>query len=106
MQNLRGQRVAHMLNAISREGVAIDHDDIVILDGYVRGVISGRDLLAHACQFEDLSSYQEWLKGRCAAISGRLHSDVSVEQIVDEVEAFIRRKYLQHSVGRCDAASI
>lgn len=85
-----------MLNAVIAEGIRIDHRDMTMISAYARGEVSGQDLLAHVCQFTTLTSYQEWLKLSFDRHGGSLKASVSVEQIVAELEAFIRRKHLKN----------
>jgi hypothetical protein len=92
-RNMCGQRVAQMLHVLSLEGITVDDGDISMLCSYMKGTVSGRDLLAHVYQFATLSSYQDWLN-----TTSRIHggnSSPTVEQIVAEVERFIRRKHLE-----------
>jgi hypothetical protein len=92
-RNMCGQRVAQMLHVLSLEGITVDDGDISMLCSYMKGTVSGRDLLAHVYQFATLSSYQDWL-----STTSRMHggnSSPTVEQIVAEVERFIRRKHLE-----------
>jgi hypothetical protein len=96
-RNMRGQRVAQMLHALTLEGITVDDSDISILFGYLKGNVSGHDLLAHACQFTTLSAYQDWLCMTLKTSGRKSTSSPSVEQIVGEVEAFIRRKHLERS---------
>jgi len=86
-----------MLNTFIAEGIRIDRHDLTMIDAYVRGEVSGRDLLAHVCQFTTLTSYQEWLTMRVDRHASGLNTSVSVEQIVAEVEAGIRRKHLKNA---------
>jgi hypothetical protein len=96
-RNMRGQRVAQMLHALTSEGVTVDDSDMSILCAYLKGNVSGRDLLAHACQFSTLSSYQHWLYITSKTYGRNSNPSPSVEQIVGEVESFIRRKHLERS---------
>lgn len=93
---MRGRRVAHMLNAVIAEGIGIEHYDMTMINAYARGEVAGRDLLAHVCQFTTLTSYQEWLTTSFDKQGSGLNTTVSVEQIVAEVEAYIRRKHLKN----------
>lgn len=93
MWKLRGKRIADLINELEAEGVSIDTEDEVMLGAYVRGDVCDTDLIAHVCQFQDLSAYQEWLHlSRVAGFrTGR--SSASVEQVVREVADQLRRKY-------------
>lgn len=91
MKELRGKRVAQMINDLEDEGIAVSASDEAMLRAYVRGTISGPDLLTHATQFDDLSSYQDWLHSRLSDASQANASEVSVEQLVREVEIGLRR---------------
>lgn len=92
-KNMRGERVAHMIDALGNEGVVVDDNDMIMLDAFVKGKISGQDLLAHASQFCTLSSYQEWLKRSLENQVDKLKSPPTVEQIVTEVKNCIRYKH-------------
>ena len=94
-QNMSGQRVAQMLHVLSSEGIAVDDSDISMLCSYVKGAISAHDLLDHAHQFATLSSYQNWLSTTSKMHGGNSNSSPAVEQIIAEVEGFIRRKHLE-----------
>lgn len=91
-QTLRGNLVAQMLTTVICQGIAVDHDDILMLDGYVKGNVSARDLLAHIRQFATLSEYQEWLFMSVERMIDDDKTPASVEKIVAEVEAYIRCK--------------
>ncbi|MGF6183763.1 hypothetical protein ABIB42_004821 [Massilia sp. UYP32] len=95
-RHMRGRQVAHMLNGVTAEGIRIDHCDMTMINAYARGEVSGRDLLAHVCQFTTLTSYQEWLKTGFDRHGSSRKTSVSVEQNVAEVAAYIRRKYLKN----------
>jgi len=94
-QNMCGQPIARMLHVLSLEGIAVDDGDISMLCGYMKGTISGHDLLTHAYQFATLPSYQDWLSTSSRTHDGNSNSSPTVEQIVAEVERFIRRKHLE-----------
>ncbi len=96
-RNMCGQRVAQMLEVLSLEGITVDDGDISMLCSYVKGTVSGHDLLAHAYQFATLSSYQDWLRTTSRVHGGDSDSSPTAEQIVAEVERFIRRKHLEFS---------
>jgi hypothetical protein len=96
-RNMRGERVAHMINALRNEGVVVGDTDIIMLNAFVKGEVSGQDLLAHACQFCTLSSYQEWLKKSFESHVDKLKPRPSVEQIVTEVKNYIRYKHEENS---------
>lgn len=98
--NLRGQRVAHMLAELDSQGIAIEQFDMIMLDAYVKQEVSGQDLLAHICQFSTLSSYQDWLVASFNRQAGDLKTPASVEQIVAQVDAYIRSKNAAAIVGR------
>lgn len=85
-----------MLNTVVAEGIRIEHYDMTMINAYARGEVSGRDLLAHVCQFTTLTLYQEWLTMSFDKHGSGLNTSVSVEQIVAEVEAYIRRKPLKN----------
>lgn len=101
-QNMRGQRVAHMLCAVANEGISVEKSDKAMLEAYVLGNVSGHDLLTHASQFKTLSSYEEWLNTSPNGRSGDKVSPVSVEQIVDQVKAYITRKHRESYEVACD----
>lgn len=94
---MRGQRIAQMIQTLASEGVTIDDSDRLMLCGYLKGNVSAQDLLAHACQFSTLSAYQEWLCMTSKRYCRNSSSSPSVEQVVREFEAFIRRKHLERS---------
>ena len=94
-RTLCGQRAAKMLDVLIFEGVAVDDGDVSMLCSYIRGSISGQDLLAHVHQFATLSSYQDWLSTTSTMHSDNSNSVPSVEQVIAEFEQFIRRKYLE-----------
>lgn len=104
MKELRGKRVARMINGLEEGGVVVSASDEAMLRAYVRGTISGRDLLAQVAQFSDLSSYQDWLRGRVDESRQADAIEVSVEQLVREVESGLRRKSAQNQV-RVQSAS-
>lgn len=95
MQRLRGKRVAQMMIDLEAEGVAISVTDEAMLSAYVRGVVSGEDLLAHTAQFCDLSSYQKWLYSRFEGYYPSRSSAISVEQVVAEVALNLRHKSVE-----------
>jgi len=92
MQSLRGKRVAQTINSLEEEGIVVSESDEAMLRAYVRGTISGQDLLAHVAQFSDLSSYQDWLHGRLGESRLANATEVSVEQLVRELEIRFRRR--------------
>ena len=96
-RNMCGQPMAQMLHVLSLEGITINDSDMSMLCSYMKGTVSGHDLLAHTCQFATLSSYQDWLNMTSRTDDGNLGSLATVEQIVAEVERFIRRKHLEFS---------
>lgn len=99
-RNLRGQRIAHMLAKLDSQGIAIEQLDMIMLDAYVKRKVSGKDLLAHVCHFGTLSSYQDWLVASFNRQVGDLNKPASVEQIVAQVDAYIRNKNAAAIAGR------
>lgn len=93
MRKLRGRYIADLMNELDAEGIIIDVDDQAMLGAYLRGEICDRDLLAHVCQFQDLTSYQRWLQQGLAPNAKIRRSTPSVEQLVREVSAHFLRKY-------------
>lgn len=93
MQKLKGKRIARMVNDLEHEGVVISPADEAMLRALVMGLISGSDLLAHAIQFDDLSSYQDWLCSRLLEPTNASASEVSIEQLVREVADGFRRRH-------------
>lgn len=92
---LRGRAVAELLDDLHFEGIEIDDHDLVMLNGYAQGNISVNDLLAHICQFSSFSAYQEWLGMNFKKHVIDPDADFSIELIVVEIGAFIRRKNLE-----------
>ena len=97
MQKLRGKRVAQMMNELEAEGVVISEADQAMLRAYVKGSVSGADLLAHAVQFCDLSSYQSWLCGNFGGSYPAMSSEVSIEQLVTEMASSLRHRSVETS---------
>lgn len=92
MQKLRGKRVAQMMNELEAEGVVISEADQAMLCAYVKGTVSGADLLAHAVQFCDLSSYQSWLCSNFEGAYSAMSSEVSIEQLMAEMASSLRHR--------------
>lgn len=95
MWKLRGKYIADLLNGLEGIGIFVDEFDETMISAYVRGDVSERDLLAHVCQFQDLTSYQLWLQQELLPDSQRRRSPTSVEQLVHEISVHLRRKYVQ-----------
>lgn len=91
MYALRGKRVAQMISRLEEDEIILSASDEAMLCAYVRGTICGRDLLMHATQFTDFSSYQDWLLNCLNESSQANVSEVSVEQLVRELEIGFRR---------------
>jgi hypothetical protein len=62
--NVREQQVAFLFERLRKEGARVEEQDRIILNTYVKGSLSGIDLLAHACQFAQVSSYRDWMLSR------------------------------------------
>jgi hypothetical protein len=97
MQKLRGKRVAQMMNELEAEGVIISEADQAMLCAYVKGAVSGADLLAHAVQFRDLSSYQRWLCSNFGGTYPAMSSEVSIEQLLAEMASSLRYRSVESS---------
>lgn len=80
------------MNELEVAGIVIADADQAMLRAYVRGGVSGADLFAHIAQFDDLSSYQNWLHNTLRARPSPDASDLSVELLVAEVAAGLRRR--------------
>jgi len=93
MHRSRGTWTAQMMHRLEAEGISICQSDSGMLGAYLRNEISGKDLLAHVCQFKDLSSYQQWLQQCFGPTATSIHSSVSIELLMREVEYGFRRKY-------------
>lgn len=93
MWKLRGSYIAKLINELEAEGIIVDVDDEAMLRAYVRGDIGERDLLSHVCQFQDLTSYQQWLQQELMADAAVRRSTTSVEQLVHKVFTHFLRKY-------------
>jgi len=104
MQKLRGKRVAQMMNELEAEGVVISEADQAMLCAYVKGTVSGTDLLAHAVQFCDLSSYQSWLCGNFGGAYPTMSSEVSIEQLVAEMASSLRHRSAETSTRPVQAS--
>lgn len=97
LQKLRGKRVAQMINELEAEGVVISEAVQAMLCAYVKGSVSGADLLAHAVQFCDLSSYQSWLSSNFGGAYPTMSSEVSIEQLVAEMASSLRHRSAETS---------
>jgi len=97
MQKLRGKRVAQMVNELEAEGVVISEADQAMLCAYVKGTVSGADLLAHAIQFCDLSSYQSWLCSNFGGGYPAMSSEVPIEQLIAEMASSLRHRSVETS---------
>jgi hypothetical protein len=93
MGRSRGHWTAQMVSRLESDGISICQSDNGMLGAYLRSEISGKDLLAHVCQFKDLSSYQQWLRQCFGPTAISIQYPVSIELLMREVEYGFRRKY-------------
>ena len=93
---MRRRHVARIIQVLALDKIAVEQNDLVMLIAYVKGDVSGQDLLAHVHQFSSLMSYQDWLEIDAVKYADNTNSSPSVEKIVAEVEIFIRRKNFEY----------
>ncbi|MBB6132660.1 hypothetical protein HD842_000771 [Massilia aurea] len=92
MLELRGKQIAQLISDLEEDCIKISASDELMLRGYVRGTIGGRDLLAHVTQFSNLTAYQDWLLDQINEFSLERVSNVSVEPVIHEVYNGLRRR--------------
>ena len=95
MQRSRGNWTAQMVRRLESDGISICQYDNGVLGAYLRSEISGKDLLAHVCQFKDLSSYQQWLHQCFGPTAISIQHPMSIELLMREVEYGFRRKHVE-----------
>lgn len=95
--NVREQQVTFLFERLREEGSHLDERDRIILNTYVRGSISGVDMLAHACQFPDVTSYRNWMLSGNTWI-GQKCRFLSVEQVLEEFYRLIKIRSLESSL--------
>lgn len=88
----RGHRGAEAVKDLIFDGFQISHEDMLMLEGYIRGTISGVDMLTYAHQFTTADAYRDWLIAHRKTESDVLTSNVSVEEVLREFQNYIKRK--------------
>ncbi|GAA0429633.1 hypothetical protein GCM10009094_37770 [Massilia aurea] len=91
-QNSRSQQVSVMIGDLRSGGMKVCPADSAMLDAYCRGVVTGRDMLAHFRQFRTLESYQAWSHDFPSININHPIADVSIEQVLSEFRECLQRR--------------
>ena len=81
-----------MIGALISVGIKVFPADGAMIDAYCRGVVTGRDMLAHFRQFRTLEAYQAWSHGFPSININQAIADVSFEQVLSEFRECLQRR--------------
>jgi len=99
---VRARRAAETIRNLAVEGLQVDHVDMLMLKAYIRGAVTGIDMLNHVLQFTTADEYYDWLLEHQETHADVSRSRVSVEQVLREFENYVKRRHVAaKGGGRC-----
>lgn len=90
------RRVKYILACLRSESIEPDESDMVLIQAYIDGTISLKDLISHTLQFSTEMQYHEWIRDSNYLTGDNAQKTDLNNHFLTEMVALIRRKHHSH----------